>query len=126
VTSVALGNDRQTGTFVSTSGESVTFKPAALDNPVSLRTADITRLEVSRGTRSHMLKGAVIGFVVVGGTAAAITAVTWSKDNQSIDFGPGGDAALVAVPFGLVGALVGALIGARHTENWVTVPIPGK
>jgi hypothetical protein len=123
VTAIALGNDRQTGTLVSLSDDSLTFRPTGANNSIALSTPTITQLEVSRGTHTHKAMGALIGFVVVGGTAAVITAATW-KPTSEFDFGRGGDAAIVAVPLGLVGALIGTAIGAHHTESWASVPIP--
>lgn len=123
VTSIALGGDRETGSLISARTDSLTFRPTGLDNSIALSTSNITRLEVSEGTQTHKAKGALIGFVVVGGLAAAITAASWEPTND-FDFGRGGDAAMVGVPLGLVGALIGTVIGAHHTESWTSVPIP--
>jgi len=123
VTSIAFADQRRTGTLISASTDSLTFRPSDAEFLVGVSTPSIARLEVSSGTRTHKAMGALIGFVVVGGTAALITAASWNETSE-FDFGRGGDAALVGVPLGLVGALIGTAIGAVHTEHWASVPIP--
>jgi hypothetical protein len=86
---------------------------------------DITRIDILRGTHSHKLTGALIGFALVGGITAGIAAATWKKPSGfAVDFGRGGDAALAGLLGGLAGGAVGLLVGARETDTWVPVKLP--
>ena len=125
LTAVALGGKRETGILVSANKDSVSFRPASLDNSVSFRTADVTHLEVSQGTHTRKAKGALLGFLIVGGITGGLVAATWDKDHTGfIDFGRWGDAAIVGGELGLLGALVGTIVGSRATESWHTVSVP--
>lgn len=113
----------QTGSVVSAGVDSVVFVPSNADMRVALKTSDISRMDVSDGTHRNIGTGALIGFLVAGGTAAIVTAASWQPNND-FDFGRGGDAAIVGGFFGLIGGVVGALIGSVPTESWVRVSIP--
>ena len=116
---------KQSGTLVSADKDSVVLRLAKFVNPVSLRTADVTRMEVVYGTHRRIGKGALFGFLLAGGVTAAMVAATWSKDDTGfIDFGRWGDAGLVGGVIGLGGAVVGMVVGTRSTESWKSVPIP--
>ena len=125
LTSIALGGEKVTGTLVSATTDSIAFQPTGLVTTTALRTSDVTRFEVASGTHRRVGRGMVYGFLVGATSAALIEAATWKK-TSGFDFGRGGDAAFVMLPGGLLGAFVGAFVGARSTENWVTVPIPGR
>jgi hypothetical protein len=115
----------QQATILKTDGDTLRFQPwrGTASNAVGVH--DITRLDVLRGSHSQKMKGALIGFALVGGITAAITAATW-KRSPSFDFGRGGDAAFAGVFAGLAGGLVGALIGAHETDVWVPVSLPNR
>jgi hypothetical protein len=121
-----LGDKRQTGTLMTATNDSVVFQ--AVDQPASrsLAVIDITRMEVARGTHTNRWKGALLGFAILGGVTAGLAAATWSADDegsQFMDFGRAGDAAIVGMAGGIVGALTGAIIGSRHSDTWVPVQI---
>ncbi len=94
---------------------------------VALR--DIAKLEVSRGERTGALKGAAAGFVTLGlaGTFAwgalcdadfGISTSTSSRESCT------GEAALVGLGTGAVGALLGAVIGSFiRTDRWDEAPL---
>lgn len=115
----------QQGTVVSTRADTLNFRPrfSPVSSAVGLR--DIASIDVLQGTHSHKGKGALLGFALGAGIAAAIESATW-KPTSGFDFGRGGDAALVALPGGLVGAVVGMLVGAQKTETWVPVNLPQR
>jgi hypothetical protein len=87
----------------------------------------VSRLEVSRGSRSHKLLGAGIGFVVgVGSTyhvfhSGGSTGMCNQSENQdAID---SGHCLGIYGLGGLAGAGLGAFIGSRiRTERWQSVP----
>jgi hypothetical protein len=82
---------------------------------VSVPRSSITRIEVSRGTRSRWRSGALLGGVL-GLAAIALVDVGCSQDCNS----PKGGAIAAAVGGGLVvGAGVGALM---RTERWESQP----
>ena len=121
-----LGAQRQAGTLVAATGDSIIFQPIDQVATRSLALTDITRMEVARGTHTNRWKGALLGFAILGGAGAAYTAGSWSKDQegaQFMDMGRWGDAAIVGGFTGILGALTGALIGSRQTDTWVPVQI---
>src|SRR3954469_1035294 len=119
-----LGDKRQTGTLVTATNDSVVFQSVDQAATRALALTDITRLEVKRGTHTNRWKGALLGFVILGGASAAYSAATWSVEDegsQYFDFGRGGDAAFVGGFGAIVGALLGTAIGSIHMDTWVPV-----
>ena len=119
---------RRVGTLISAGDDSIVFNTSSVSNPVVLPTSRVTKMEVARGTHRNIGKGAVLGFLIVGGVSAALAAGSWSKEDAQVipDFGRGGDAAIVGVSMGLIGAAVGAVIGLHSTDRWERVPLPSK
>jgi hypothetical protein len=115
----------QQGTVVSTQLDILNFRPGFSTVSTAVGLHDITSIDVLQGTHSRKAKGAILGFALGAGIAAGIQAATW-KETSGFDFGRGGDAALVAVPGGLVGGLVGLLFGTLETETWVHVNLPNR
>jgi hypothetical protein len=115
----------QEATVLRTDGDTLHFQPwrGTASNAVGLH--DITRIDVLQGTHARKLKGALIGFLVVGGVTAGITAATW-KNTSGFDFGRGGDAAFAGVFAGLAGGLVGLVVGAFETDTWAPVTLPNR
>ncbi len=90
--------------------------------PTTIAWADISRLEVSRGTKSNAGKGALIGGGVGAGIGVFAVVLTCAGDSPLVE-----DCGAAEVAGGLliasIGAGVGALIGmAARTEKWVDVP----
>jgi hypothetical protein len=108
---------------VSTQPDTLRFRAGAGTASTALGLHDIISIDVLQGTHSRAVRGAFIGFALGAGIAAGIQAATWKK-TATLDFGRGGDAALVAVPGGLIGGLIGALVGAQEKETWVHVNLP--
>ncbi len=88
----------------------------------------VSRVDMSRGFRSHRNAGAVVGFLVGGGTTLALLNTGGSKSycdrsaNQDA-ISRGGCIGLTALG-GLAGAGVGAIIGGFfRTERWQNVPL---
>jgi hypothetical protein len=122
-----FGHDKQVGTLMSATADSVVFRPKSLSNTVSVATMDIRRMDVGRGTHTRKMKGALIGFVTAAVLGGAITAATWQKPKNCFacfDFGRSGDAAFIGGFSGLLGAIVGGIVGSRATESWEPVFIP--
>jgi hypothetical protein len=82
--------------------------------------ASITRLDLSRGRKSHTLLGAGVGFLVGAGVGGAL----FASDPYSCDEVHSACIVLGAVALGAAGALVGAVTGALvRTERWAEVPL---
>ncbi len=83
--------------------------------------AYVTRLEVSRGQRSHWVRGLVIG-LAAGATTGVILGATSEGDWL---FSKSDLALMGAVVMAPIGGLVGLGIGAlMRTERWETVSLP--
>ena len=83
----------------------------------------VTRLEVSRGQKSHAMLGAVIG-----ASAGVFGAVAYCKGGNCglrILSGPENDlTSVLVITFGVVGIIVGAKVGnAIKTDLWEEVPL---
>jgi hypothetical protein len=115
----------QHGTVVSTRADTLHFLNEGGTANTAVVLHDITSMAVLRGTHSRKGKGALLGFALGAGIAAGVQAATWKKTN-GFDFGRGGDAAFMALPGGLVGAVVGMLVGGQATETWVPVNLPHR
>jgi len=90
--------------------------------PMNIAWADISRLQVSRGTKSNAGKGALIGAGVGLGSATALTIGVCSSPDADCSE-DGGAIVLGFTMFVGGGALVGALIGlVARSERWVDVP----
>lgn len=123
IQSPIFSSKAQQGTVISTRGDTLLLQPALGTATTAVGLRDITSIEILSGKHSRKAKGALLGFVLGAGSAAAYAAATWKRSN-GFDFGRDGDAAIMAVPGGLVGGLVGLLVGARETESWMRVKLP--
>ncbi|HXV12568.1 MAG TPA: hypothetical protein VEC56_00045 [Candidatus Krumholzibacteria bacterium] len=107
------------GNYLGTEGDRVRVQTEAAA-PHLASTSSISELEVSRGSKSHAGRGAIIGMTVgaVGGIVAIVMDDQDNADGSSNSFN-GMDA--LAVPlFAALGAGVGALVGGMmRAEQWV-------
>ena len=117
----ALGDRKQSGTVVEVRDDTLLFMADKRSVRTFVPTASLTSLEVSRGSRSHTLAGAGLGFLtgavaggVIGGTSGSTT--NNEESGLAVAFG-----ALVGGGAGLV---IGAIIGSRHTERWDALRLP--
>ncbi len=89
----------------------------------------VTRLEVSRGRKSNVGKGAAFGFLGGAGLGALLGAVVGASaqrgDFCQRDSGCAGEYALIGgAAFGVLGAGIGAIVGAASkTDRWEEVPL---
>lgn len=125
IQSPIFSDKTQHGTVVSTQADTLHFLAGGSTASSAVGLHDITSIDVVQGTHSRKGKGTILGFALGAGIAAGIQAATWKKTN-GFDFGRGGDAAFMALPGGLVGAVVGMLVGAQKTETWVHVKLPHR
>ena len=121
------------GAFVSRTADSLMLEiPARSWNGVGRRPVElvslpvprITRLEVSRGRRSHPGRGAGIG-ALVGAAAGLALGLAASADNSGwFEIGPG-EVASATLVMGGIGAGVGAIVGGlSHSERWEATTLP--
>jgi hypothetical protein len=123
IQSPIFSDKTQHGIVMRTQADTLHFRAGSGTANTAVGLHDITSIDVLQGTHSRKAKGAILGFALGAGLAAGIQAATWKRTN-GFDFGRGGDAALMALPGGLIGGLVGLLVGAQETETWVHVKLP--
>ena len=122
--STAHRREAITGVVVSHSADSLVVRSDKDSGAVALSTAQVSRVEVSRGRRSQKARGAGIGFLSGAGIGALVGVALYEKPSCGgeswvcLDFGPQFDAAVGAILLGGVGALVGTRLGSRERELW--------
>ena len=114
-------------------GQAATFRAIRADTLVLETTecplASVTRLDMSRGQKSHA-RGAVVGFLT-GALAGAVIGFSLgddppflSREGEPFPFSAGNKAAIGFLLGGGVGAIIGAQIGkAVHGEQWEEIPL---
>ena len=114
------------GKFVTLRADTITL--AMAESTTSYGLNSISRLEVSRGYRSHWLVGAGAGFLVGAGVTFVVlngggsTSICDQSANQ--DAISSGECIGLAALGGVAGAGLGAIIGGLvRTERWQDVPV---
>ena len=128
ILSPALGDQKQIGSVVSATADTLVFLPAKVSFSQAIATPNIVGIEVARGTHTNKLMGALLGFVVGTGTGAIIGSVTY-KQPKCVDWcfdilGRGGSIFAGAVLGGVIGTTGGAMLGNRQADTWVPVAVP--
>ena len=125
----AFGPDKQVGTVVSLTRDTLGLRQGASTASRLVATSDITALEVSRGTHTRKAKGALWG-LLIGAGGGAVLGYTMYKpptcQNQAFScfniLGPdsrSSNAVWSGVAGGILGTVVGTLVGMGATETWV-------
>ena len=85
--------------------------------------ASVTRLDVSRGQKSHARLGVIIG--AAAGVFGTLAYCEGGNCGLSILYGPENDVtSVLAIAFGIVGVIVGGNVGnAFKTDLWEEVPL---
>ncbi|HEX9226357.1 MAG TPA: hypothetical protein VF885_06825 [Arthrobacter sp.] len=124
------GSDRMTcraeGTLVRWQGD--TLAVTSGESTTLFGVSALSRVQVSRGTRSHRLVGAGVGFLAGGGVALAVlyTGGSTSLCDRSANQDAIGSAECLGLTVlgGLAGAGLGAIVGGLfRTERWDDVPL---
>ena len=113
-----------TGVVLASTRDSLLVRAEPAGDTATFAVAQLSRLEVSAGSRTHRLRGAALGFGSGAVLGALVGVATYRKSDCRefcFDFGPGADAAAGAVVLGTVGTVAGLLIGWRSSESWVPV-----
>lgn len=135
VTSPTLGPQRQVVTLLRQHADTMVVRVAGRNDSTALRAADISRLELSRGTNTQVRKGLIVGAVSGAVLGAVISYASYTEPDCTSLYGcldssiesRSAETTLGAVAGGALGALVGAGIGAiMRVENWEYFPIPGR
>lgn len=136
VTAPSIAEHRIVGTIVTIGADTLTLKTKRKVEPFILNSngqaetlaipfASVTKLEVIRGKKRNVVKGAGIG-VVVGGLSGVVYGFSEGDDP------PGGilgwtakeKAAMLGIMGSLSGGVLGALIGAlKTTDRWEKAPL---
>ena len=117
---------RSAGRLVRLQSDTLTLDAAASTRSYSVRA--LSRVEISRGTRSHRLAGAGAGLLVGGGVAFALlhTGGSTSLCDRSANQDAIGSSECIGLAAlgGLAGAGLGAIIGGFvRSERWQDVPL---
>lgn len=117
---LSSGGKTLNGTLDATGPDEMVVRPQDEAQPVlRLSPAQLAKLEVVRGRRSHWVGGAVIGFVP-GALFTAYAVASLSECDPDCDHT--GEALAYGLVGGLVTGTVGGLIGlAIKTDRWVEV-----
>jgi len=124
---------RMTGTVLSSVGDTITLTVKGQTNPLMVPVTSINRLEVTKGKKSKIVTGAVVG-LFAGASLGAIVGYfgTCSTDQQrqtcELDGSVGETKAATAVisagVLGGLGLLLGTVIGvAIKVDRWEEVPL---
>ncbi len=128
VTAPSMDMDDSVGTVAALETDTLTVQVEDRADALYVPLADVTKLEVRRGQRSRVGKGALIGSVigaVIGGVLGGLT-IGFCQENESSS--DPNCLALIPIGVGLVGA-VGAVVGAftgavaGPGDRWETVPL---
>ena len=124
ISAPVLGDGKQVGTVVEVRADTLLFAADHQSTRALVPTASLTGLEVSQGMRSHIGKGAGLGFLA-GAVAGGVVGYVSLHDPHSSDgdWGPVG-AVVGGALGGVVGLGMGALIGSRSTERWDSQRLP--
>jgi hypothetical protein len=112
-------------TVISTSTDSLRYSMEPSIDTKSLAWQQISKMEVTTGSHSHVGRGAGIGFLVglIGG--AALGAQASKGSGREADQLRGVAAVVNGLLGGALGGFVGGVIGSRQrTEDWVPVTLP--
>jgi hypothetical protein len=123
---VTTDEQRIVGHWVSFDGNRLTLTSEDRDSSLVLPFASLTKLEVSRGQKSAIAKGAGIGFLVGAGVGAGVGALIGASQGENVcsDECRVAFAGIGALAGGAVGTLVSLGIGAASkSERWVSVPL---
>lgn len=111
------GERRLVGPLRTFDGEALTLTPEGGTGRVTVPRTKITRIDVSRGSRSRAGRGALVG-AVLGLAAIAIAESTRGEDYEAPD-----NYGLIVAGSIAGGAVVGAGVGALlRSENWESQP----
>ena len=101
--------------------------PTYISKRLEVPFASVTRLDVSRGKKNHILTGALVGLLVGGGVGAIHGSSLGDDDPEPfsiITLTAEQKAAAWGIGFGAVGLVIGAAIGAtKKTDIWKPVPL---
>ena len=128
ILSPALGDQKQTGSVLSATSDTLVFLPLKQSISTPISTPNIAGIEVARGTHTSKLVGALLGFVVGAGAGSIIGSVTYKRP-KCVDFcfdmfGREGNIVVGGVLGGLGGTIAGLVVGNRKSDNWVPVTVP--
>jgi hypothetical protein len=136
VTSPSLGPQRRVVTLLRQHADTIVVRVQGRNDSTVLAAADISRLELSRGVHTQVIKGLIVGAVSGAVLGAVISYASYTKPECTdlagciVDVSiknRSTETAMGAIAGVAIGALVGAGVGAVwRVENWEYWPIPGR
>jgi len=131
-----FGAKKQVGTVVSITRDTLVLRQGASTTNRSVATADITALEVSKGTYTRKAKGAFWGLMIGAGVGAIAGYTTYEDPKCDATFGcfasftgptsKESSALFGGALGGIVGALVGTFVGRNATDAWAPATIGSR
>lgn len=129
ILSPVLGDKAKTGTVVSSTSDTIFFRPAKQATATALGTPSIVKIEVARGKHTHTKQGVLIG-LTLGALGGAVLASATYKNNCPtsclVIMGKGSTAVIGGLLGGFVGTFVGGMLGSRPIDTWVSVSVPQR
>jgi len=124
VTSTHAEGAKLIGTVLSDDRDSLRLSLAEWADPVALPRTSITKLEISQGQHSNVVRGAWIGGAIGAAIGVAVGLLLGSDlPGTPSGYSAGTKAAIGGVFLGVIGLGIGAGIGARtHSERWKEIP----
>ena len=123
VTAPSMDTDDSVGTVAALESDTLTVQVEGRADQLALPLASVTSLEVSRGRKSNIAKGAGIGLLAGGASGALFGIVGCAADPCEY---PGAVVLFFGVFGGGLGLLTGLVVGAATSgERWEAVPLDG-
>jgi len=136
ITATSIAEHRIVGTILTIGADTLTLRTKRKVAPFMLKSngqaetlaipfASVTKLEVIRGKKRNVVKGAGIG-VVVGGLSGVVYGFSEGDDPPGgiLEWTAKEKAAMLGIMGSLSGVVLGALIGAlKTTDQWEKAPL---
>jgi hypothetical protein len=123
ITAPPNGFRNRTARVLGARGDSL-FLQVVQGETLGVALAGVTRLEVSRGRRRHVLRGAGLGTLLGVASGAVLGFASGDDDPGWIAVSAEEKAVILGTGLGGVGLLVGTVVGAlRVSERWTSLPL---
>ena len=115
------GEPSRVGTLVALANDTLVVRWENDSATARLPVAQVSQLDVSRGSQRRVMSRLGRGFMIGAGAGAVLGGVGGAMEDcegELFCVGPAGGALIGGVVFGATGALIGALTGLAPSERW--------